>query len=332
MSDVSPRSSSRVRSASTLVLTLVLWASAFAGIREGLQSYSPGALLLLRFSVAAVALIIYAVIIKLRLPDWRDIPAFLVLGFMGITVYQAGLTFGEQSVSAGTASFLVASVPCFTALFAFILLRERLKRWNWLGILISFLGVALISFSAGGGFSFTPGTLLVLIASLAESIYFIFQKRFLRKYSSFELTAYTMWAGTLFMFVFAPQLIQEFPRASLSATRAVVYMGIFPAAIANVTWAITLSRMPASIATSFLNFSPILSTLIAWIWLHEIPTPLTFVGGLVIIIGVLLVNSRSTPHFFGRKRYADLASVAAVEELSIVGEEGVGVWQAEPEG
>lgn len=283
----------KMRAATMLIVTLLLWASAFAGIRSALQSYSPGAVILLRFLIASIALIIYAFITRLRLPALRDIPALLLLGFFGITVYQAGLTFGEQTVPAGTASFLISSVPCFTALFAVIFLKERLSRWGWLGVLISFIGVTIISFGTGSGFNFTPNTLLILLAAFSESVYFIFQKNYLSKYSGIELTAYTIWAGTLFMLVFAPELIQQMPIASLSSTLSIVYMGIFPAAIAYVTWAYTLSHLPASRATSFLNLSPILSILIAWIWLREIPSPLAIWGGMLVIAGVLLVNKRS---------------------------------------
>jgi drug/metabolite transporter (DMT)-like permease len=290
-----PNRSMTIRGATVLIITLLLWASAFAGIRSGLQSYSPGALILLRFLIASLALIVYALIARLRLPALRDVPALLLLGFFGITVYQAGLTFGEQTVPAGTASFLISAVPCFTALFALFFLKDRLGRWGWLGVFISFVGVTIISFSAGGGLSFTPDTLLILLAALSESVYFIFQKNYLSKYSGIELTAYTIWAGTFFMLVFAPQLITQFPTASLSSTLAIVYMGIFPAAIAYVTWAYTLSYMSASRATSFLNFAPLLSSLIAWIWLRETLSLLTFWGGIIIIAGVLLVNKRSKP-------------------------------------
>nr|BBH93253.1 membrane protein [Thermogemmatispora argillosa] len=280
------------RAALSLIVTLLLWASAFTGIRAGLQSYSAGALILLRFLVASLALALYARLTRMRLPAWRDLPGLLVLGLIGITGYHAGLTFGELTVNAGTASFLVASVPCFTALLALLILRERLTLWGWLGIVISVVGVTVISLGGKEGLHFTPGALLVLLASLCESIYFIVQKRYMLRYSSSEITAYTMWAGTLFMLPFAPALWHELPQARLAATLAVIYLGLFPAAIAYATWAFTLARLPASLATSFLNISPLLALVISWLWLHEVPAPLELLGGLVVIVGVLLVNTR----------------------------------------
>src|SRR5690348_2340510 len=99
----SQRASYDTPSIIALSLTLVLWASAFAGIRAGLEGYSPGALLLLRFLIASGALVIYALVTRMRMPELRDIPAMILLGGIGITIYQFGLSYGETSVTAGTA-------------------------------------------------------------------------------------------------------------------------------------------------------------------------------------------------------------------------------------
>ena len=291
-----------------LVITLLPWASAFAGIRAGLEGYSPGALVLLRFLVASTGLIVYALITHMRLPALRDLTAMFLLGFLGITVYQVCLTFGEQSVSAGTASFLVATVPCFTALLAFFFLRERLSLLGCLGIIISFVGVAIISFSGKGGFSFTPGTLLIVLASFSESIAFIMQKRYLHKYTGLELATYMMGAGTVFMLVFLPELVRELPGATLTPTLSIIYLGLFPAAISYVAWSYTLGRVPTSVATSFLNLSPVLALLISWIWLHEVPVLLEIVGGVVVIVGVLIVNSRGKVASLNKQKASTRAS------------------------
>jgi len=281
-----------VRVAVALAVTLVLWASAFAGIRAGLRAYTPGHLALLRFLIASATLLVYALITRMRLPAVRDVPAILLLGFLGITIYQVALSYGEQSVSAGAASILVATVPCFTAILATIFLHERIRLLGWLGIAISFVGVIIVVIGEGTGLSLATGALLILIASLAESVYFVLQKPYLKRYTGIELATYSIWAATLFMFIYTPGLLQQIQVAPIAATLSVIYLGIFPAAFAYLAWSYALARMSASNTSSFLYVIPIFAILLAWPLLNEIPSLLSLIGGIVVILGVALVNVR----------------------------------------
>jgi len=94
------------------------------------------------------------------------------------------------------------------------------------------------------------------------------------------------------MLVFARWLPSAFLRAPLEATLSVVYLGVFPGAVAYSTWTYALSRMPASRLATSLYVSPVLAIAIAWAWIGEIPTLLSLVGGAVTLGGVLLTNTR----------------------------------------
>jgi len=280
------------KTALALTITLFLWASAFAGIRAGLKSYEPGHLALLRFLVASAFLVIYGSYKKVKLPEKKDLPMILLIGFLSVTVYHALLSYGEVTVTAGAASLLIASGPIFTALLASSILGEKLKMWGWIGIFISFFGVALISLGEGGGISFDPRAILILIAAFSTSLSFVLQKPYLKKYKFVDLTAYTIWGGTLFLLVFLPGFINDIRTASIDSTLSIIYLGIFPAGIAYLTWTYALAKMPVSILTSFLAISPFLSIIIAWLWLGEIPGSISIIGGLFAIFGVMLVNMK----------------------------------------
>jgi drug/metabolite transporter (DMT)-like permease len=274
-----------------LSICLILWASAFAGIRLGLRGFGPGELALLRFIIASASLLVYALITRLPMPKLQDLPMLFLMGFLGFTVYHVGLNAGEVAVPAGAASFIIASVPVFSTLLAVIFLQERLTVLGWTGAAISFLGVAVISVGTGTGLKFEPAALYIVLAALGESLFFVLQKPFLSRYSGLQLTTYTIWTGTVFMMVYLPGLISQLGRASAASTLAVAYLGIFPAAIGYVLWSIALSRADVSRVTSTLNLSPILSLIIAFLVLGEVPTALSVVGGAITVAGVIILNT-----------------------------------------
>jgi len=272
--------------------TLLLWASAFAGIKAGLSAYSPGQLALLRFLVGSASMAVLARFKGFGLPELKDIPRILAVGFLGFTVYHVSLNYGERTVSAGAASLIVSFTPVMTALLASFFLRERLRFLGWAGIAVSVSGVALISFGEGGAVALDPGSLLILLASLGSSLYNVFQKPLLKRYDPIAFTTYAMTAGTLFMLVFLPGLPGAIARAPLEATLSVAYLGVFPGAIAYSTWTYALSRMPASRLATTLYIAPVLAIAIAWLWIGEIPTILSLMGGAITLAGVVLTNTK----------------------------------------
>ncbi|MGG1663788.1 DMT family transporter [Brevibacillus sp. NRS-1366] len=269
-------------------ISIFLWASAFAGIRVGLEAYSPEHLSLLRFLVGSLFLAILAPFFRVRLPERKDVPAFLALGALGFTVYHTALNYGEQTISAGVASLLVSTTPIFAALLALLFFRERFGIKGWIGAFVGFLGVALSSLGTGEPIHLSGGIFLILLASFSESIYFAFQKPYVEKYGSFAFTAYTIWAGTLFILIFLPGLDTAILQAPPEVTLSVLYLGIFPSVVAYLALAYVTSVVGTSEATSSLYLTPALAFLIAWVWLGEVPSLLTIFGGVVTLGGVLL--------------------------------------------
>jgi drug/metabolite transporter (DMT)-like permease len=278
------------KSIGAIIFTVIIWASAFPGIRAGLEGYSPGALALLRYLFASLTLASCTVLWPIRLPRRADLPGLVALGGLGIAIYHVALNYGEQTVTAGAASFLIATSPIFATLLAYWFLNERLTGWGWVGIGISMVGIGFIAYGEASDVTFDPGAVLVLTASLSGAGYFTLQKFYLDRYSPFALTAYAVWAGTLLMIFFLPGLVEQVPEASWNASLAVAYIGVFPGALAYVTYAYVLSQMPVAVTTSFLYMIPVTAIPISWIWLGEIPTLLSIGGGLVALLGVIVVQ------------------------------------------
>lgn len=284
------------------LFSVVIWGSSFAAIRVSLQGgYEAGENVLARFLVASLLFLGYALWpgTKFRLPEKGDVIRIAVLAWIGISLYHLFVTFGMKTISAGTAGMLVGSGPIFTALIAYFVLKERLTKLGWLGLIIGFAGITLIAFGSGGEeFTLQIGAVLAIIAAFASAVFFVYQKPLLTRYSAVELTAYFTWFGTLPFLFFAPNLLETVQQATLEANLAVIYVGIFPAAIAYVTWATALSLAQASSVSSLIYLEPAVAIVVAWIWIQELPAPLALAGGVVAIGGVMLVN------MLGRQRNA----------------------------
>jgi drug/metabolite transporter (DMT)-like permease len=277
--------------AGAALITVLFWGSAFAGIRAGLHSYAPAQLALLRFLSASAVLSVYALITRMRLPALRDVPLVLLLGLLGFAFYNIALNIGELKIPSGPAAVLIQTLPIWTALAAIIFLGERLRLWGWAGIGVSFAGVVVIGLGKGSGFGLNWGAGLILLASLSASAYNIIQKSMLGRYRPVDITTWAIWAGTLMLLPFFPGLVGQVRAASLADTLAVVYLGIGPAALAYATWAIVLSRLPASRASSLLFAVPVVAFLVGWVWLGEAPGLIDIAGGVLAMGGVALVNT-----------------------------------------
>ncbi|MED1411116.1 DMT family transporter [Bacillus paramycoides] len=270
--------------------TILIWGTAFPGIRMGLEAYTPEHLTLLRLLIASLILLLFSFIYKLRLPDLKDIPVIFIFGALGFTIYHIALNYGEQNVNAGPASLIVSVTPILTAILASVFMNEKMKLNGWIGGVISLVGIAFLSLSQGDSIQLNSGVLLILLAAFSESLFFVFQKSYLKKYGFLPFTIYTIWSGTVCMLIFLPGIYQEIVAAPIETTLSVIYLGVFPTVLPYIALAYITSHAGASEATSSLYLTPVTACFIAWVWLGELPTFVSIIGGIITILGVVIAH------------------------------------------
>lgn len=273
------------------MITVVLWASSFVGIRYALSDYHPGSMALLRFLVASLAMAgAYFSLAQRKMPSLREALSLLLLGVMGIGIYNISLNYGELHVTAGIASFIIGLIPVCATVLAGIVLKERASARQWSGVGISVLGMALIVFGEADHHAQLQSVLLLFVACSMGATYSVCQKFFLRSFHPIEVTSFIIWGGTLLLLIYQPQLQVDIIQASWKTTLTVVYMGIFPAAIAYVTWSYTVEHMPIAKATLYLYSLPLVATLMGFVFLAEMPDLLSLTGGTIAMLGAIYAN------------------------------------------
>ncbi|WP_322084492.1 DMT family transporter [Burkholderia sp. BCC1972] len=278
--------------AGAVAFTIVSWASAFPFIRIGLHGLAPLQLASARFATAALLVIAWLAWRRPPLPAKRDALRFVACGFLGIALYNALLNTGEQTVSAGAASFIVNTLPIFTALLAAVFLHERFNRWGWLGSLVSLAGIAVIAQGQPGGLVLGSGSTLILGAALCSASYFVLQRRLIPVYGALTCTAYTLLAGAVLLTPWLPGALGSLAGGSRDTALAVVVLGVFPAALGYATWTFALGYFGAARAANFLYLTPAVATLLSMVLTGERPGIATACGGLLAIAGVVFVALR----------------------------------------
>lgn len=274
-----------------LIATITIWSSAYIAIRVGMQEYHAGSFALLRLCVGTICMIIICLKNPPKAPiAKRDMFYGLLLGAIGMGVYHIFLNFGEQTVTAGIASFIIALAPLFTTVFSAIFLKEKVYKLGWIGLAISALGMVLIALGEVNNAKFDVGIICILISAVCSSIYLTAAKHLLTKISGLYLTVFMLLGGTLTTIMFLPQLVSDLPKALPKATYAGIYLGIFPTSLAYLTYNYALAKIPRSTAVSWLYALPLMTIFMGWLLLGELPTSIAFIGGLVALSGMVLVN------------------------------------------
>ncbi|MDD3395100.1 MAG: EamA family transporter [Anaerotignum sp.] len=271
--------------------TVFLWASAFPltkVVQEQFTSYPLG---FLRCTVAAILLLILGKCNHIHKPKKEDIPWFFLAGGLGFTLYMITFNTGIQTLTSATSSIIIAITPILSAIAASKIYHEVIRPIGWTSILLAFIGV-LILLLWEGVFSINIGLIWTLSASIVFCGYNILNRKLSQKgYSSLEIVTYSMLCGAILLGFWSIEGIQQLANSDMSHILALVYLGALPSAAAYFFWgrAMSLAERTSEV-TNFMFITPLLSTIMGFIILNEIPNMGTFIGGALIIFSVIVFN------------------------------------------
>ena len=273
------------------LVTVVLWASAFVGIRAAGEELAGGPLALARLLVACVAL---AALLALRpspLPPRAAAGRLVLCGVLWLGLYNVALNEAERRIDAGTAAMLVNVGPVFIALLAGVVLREGFPRTLLVGCAVAFAGAVIIGLATGEG-DLAPswGAALCVLAAAAWAGGVVAQKPLLETSSPLMVTFLACLIGAAVCLPFGPSMVDQLGDASAGTIAWIVYLGVFPTAIAFTTWAYALSHTSAGRMGSTTYLVPPIVILLSWLVLAETPPLLAIPGGLLCLAGAALAR------------------------------------------
>ncbi len=281
-----------------VLFAVAVWGGSFIATKIALRDVAPVTIVWTRFGIGVLILgLTVGLRGGYRRPGLRDLAYFALLGGLGITFHQWLQSTGLITAQATTTAWIVASTPVFMALLGWLFLQESLGLVKVGGIVLAAVGVLLVV-SRGdwralslGQFG-TPGDMLILISAPNWAVFSALSRDGLRRYPAALMMFFVMGFGWLFssIFFFNGPGLADLSRLTVEGWTAVLFLGIACSGLAYIFWYDALQAMPSAQVGVFLYLEPLVTVAVAGAVLGEALTAATLAGGMIILLGVWLVN------------------------------------------
>lgn len=299
-----PSESRSVWIARLLVLSAVsFWGLSFVATKVALRELTPATLVFTRFAFGVVVL--HGILLLRReplLPPRSSLAPLALLGFIGIFVHQMIQVHGLQYTTAVRTGWLIGLTPIWSALLAIPVLHERFGIRKLTGLVVGFFGAVLVVTRGQLSTSVlalpsTKGDLLVLASTFNWAIYTIVARGTIQRVGSARASAALSLLGWLMLapFFVAESGWREWPHLSHTGVEAVLFLGIGCSGLAYLFWYAALARLDASRVSAFLYIEPLVTCAAAVPLLKEPLGATTIVGGLLVLVGVAIIQHEPRP-------------------------------------
>jgi drug/metabolite transporter (DMT)-like permease len=278
-----------------VLLAITFWGLSYVWTKMAFEYYQPITVMLIRLSISTVLM---SFIFKIRKRGQKiarsDYKAFVILSFFSPFCYFIGENFGVYHVSPTVAAVIIATIPVFSPLLAWVAFREKVSPLNIIGFLVSFFGVMVMVLDVDFRFTASPiGVFFLFFAVFSALINIVFLKKLATKYSSFTIIFVQNILGALFFLpVFLVMDFREFIhiRPSWEAIGALVALAVFGSTLAFMFFTSGVRTLGIARTSIFANLIPVVTAVTSFIFLKEFIDLSKIIGMLIVIAGLLMTQ------------------------------------------
>ncbi|AKP76733.1 DMT family transporter [Priestia aryabhattai] len=280
------------------IMSISFWGISFVSTKAVLDKLDPYTLLVLRFGIGALFLLVLLVLKRypLNIP-LKYIPHLIVLGILGVFIHQVIQATALLTINASAAGWIISFSPVFTVILSVFFLHEKMTLLKASGIIVAIIGVLLVTTSSNQHSLQLPvniGYLLMILSTLNWAIYSVLLKKLDIQLPSLVVTFYMCLIGFTLT---TPFLVRNkgweiMPFLTSVEWAHLLFLGVFVSGVAYWYWAKALEVLEASQVSVFLYLEPVATLITAVLLLREKIIPVSILGGVIIIVGVIVANGR----------------------------------------
>lgn len=281
-----------------MMFQTTLWAANYTIVKVALTGMLPLAFNGLRIALsAAIFLGILRALGREITFDRSDLGRMFWLALTGHGIFQLCFAWGIAQTTAANAALILALSPVFVAAISAWRREEHLMWYAWLGLALSFGGVATLVVGGGGSVSLggptIVGDLILFVASISWAVYTILTRPMITKYTSLQINAFSLLLATPMILVFAiPDVAsQRWDAIQPVHWAAFAYATLGAIVLAYFIYSWAVARLGPSRTSAYYNVSPPIAALIAWSFGGETITPYFLLGAASVVGGLYLIRT-----------------------------------------
>lgn len=278
------------------LLSISFWGVSFVSAKAVLGKLDPYSLFVLRFGIGALFLLLILLLNRYTLRiSIRYIPHLVVLGILGVFVHQVLQATALLTINASSAGWLISFSPIFTVILSVLFLHEKMDGKKAVGMVVAITGVFLVTTTRSGHsfeFALNIGFILMILSTLNWAVYSILLKRLQIPYPALLVTFYMSLIGFMLTlpFIIRNKGWESLPLLTQTEWAHLLFLAIFVSGIGYWYWGKALEVLDASRVSMFIYLEPLVTLMAAIFLLHEKFILISAIGGIIIIIGVAIVN------------------------------------------